>query len=776
MNMNIRNIIPKHSKSTRKARLKIVYIVIFIVLLWYLLIGNELITNILYNEKSYIEIEKEYLSPCTQANLTKIISYELGIEEKNENIQTSWYNNAYKYILDKGITSLKEEDANKLISKEDLKITLNEVITVLDDKLLAEELEEKIDNSMDVEIDDDKDYISIHEVIEIYMSINPNSDINYETLTVFETPATNKQKAWQVLTSKGEYGFEGLIIDPLINKTIKVAVKDNEILGVVSVKREETVLDNCIVKEIKKGKLKIEVNEIEAEISTPNIEGINDENSLEIKLNEKGRLVINKEGFVSYTSNEELKKNGEDINSIDNQQVEDNSEEEFIDFLESTKDVRVVITNTNKDYSHSNVKLISTDDYNIVYAGETTTLEALEVWNANEFEWDEKVNKISLIPINEETGQIKLLTVEKSQGFPKYRGTIEVKKVGNGYEIVNEVGIEEYVANVIPSEMPISYGLEALKVQAVSARTYAVASIGGKKYEKYDADLDDTTSSQVYNNQSPNNLAYQAASETSGEVVVYNNKLLSSKFFATSCGYTANSGEVWASGDKFPSYTPPYLASAKQYSDEEIEFDMTKEEEAKKFLELMPEDIEGFDEESAWFRWNVELSKQSLSDRVNNGTKIITSRYPHLVKVKEGEEWVGKTIDTVGIVEDIKVLERGEGGIIMTIEITGDENSIRVDTEYLIRYIISGGQDVGISVVRMNGKESGRMSLLPSAFFYPEISYDEHNKLESVIIYGGGFGHGVGMSQDGVLGMIKEGHDYKEILEHYYEGVEVIKK
>ena len=71
------------------------------------------------------------------------------------------------------------------------------------------------------------------------------------------------------------------------------------------------------------------------------------------------------------------------------------------------------------------------------------------------------------------TGRIKLLSVERAQGNPEYRGKMEIARAEEGLVLVNEVLLEEYLYSVVPSEMPSSYPLEALKAQAVCARTYA---------------------------------------------------------------------------------------------------------------------------------------------------------------------------------------------------------------------------------------------------------------------------------------------------------------
>ncbi|ONI47377.1 hypothetical protein AN643_04610 [Candidatus Epulonipiscioides saccharophilum] len=117
----------------------------------------------------------------------------------------------------------------------------------------------------------------------------------------------------------------------------------------------------------------------------------------------------------------------------------------------------------------------------------------------------------------------------------------------------------------------------------------------------------------------------------------------------------------------------------------------------------------------------------------------------------------------------IKVLDRGEGGNIINMLIVGEKESIEIETEYLIRTFFSPRE---IDVIRADKRSIGGLSILPSAFFAFDIDYN-YGVLENIMIYGGGNGHGVGMSQEGVRGMVDRGYKYDEILKHYYPGIEI---
>lgn len=136
---------------------------------------------------------------------------------------------------------------------------------------------------------------------------------------------------------------------------------------------------------------------------------------------------------------------------------------------------------------------------------------------------------------------------------------------------IDTMTLEEYVKGVVSAEMPISFDLEALKAQAVCARSYVLKKINNSK----EYDVVDTVSNQVYqddfelkkkwkNDYEKNyNKLKQAVTETSGEYMTYNGKIIETFFFSTSNGYTENSEEVFVK-------SLPYLRSVESSWDSEV--------------------------------------------------------------------------------------------------------------------------------------------------------------------------------------------------------------
>lgn len=133
-----------------------------------------------------------------------------------------------------------------------------------------------------------------------------------------------------------------------------------------------------------------------------------------------------------------------------------------------------------------------------------------------------------------------------------YRGMVELhNNLGNLY-VINIVKMNEYLYGVVPSEIPSSWEIEAVKAQAVAARTYTYHHLMNKKKSLYD--LDATTNFQVYRGLAvETENSNKAVEETAGDIIVYNNKPILAFFHSTCGGWTMNDSNIWNGDDK------PYL-------------------------------------------------------------------------------------------------------------------------------------------------------------------------------------------------------------------------
>ena len=356
----------------------------------------------------------------------------------------------------------------------------------------------------------------------------------------------------------------------------------------------------------------------------------------------------------------------------------------------------------------------------------------------------------------ENNGRIKVLSISKSQGNPSYRGTIVLRKSGGNLAVVNKLPLEEYLYSVVSSEMSTSASLEALKAQAVTARSFAYSHLSNGKYKKYKADLDDSTIFQVYNNIAETARTKKAVKETENIVLKDGDKIISTHYFSTSFGQTTTPSEVWG-GSSSEKYYKSILqkkgAKQKNLSS------------ASAFESFITSNPTTFDSKSDWYRWYITMSKTDMQKYVNGKLASWYASYPSYVKTKQKNgSYKSQKISSIGKLKNISVVERKKSGMVSVLQITGSKKTVRIYGGERLRYILSPGSN---KIVKKGGGTVSGMSMLPSSFFYVKMGKSSYT------IRGGGFGHGVGMSQSGANQMGREGYDYKKILHHYFKNVSI---
>ncbi len=207
----------------------------------------------------------------------------------------------------------------------------------------------------------------------------------------------------------------------------------------------------------------------------------------------------------------------------------------------------------------------------------------------------------------------------------------------------------------------------------------------------------------------------------------------------------------------------------------EKEIDLSIEENAYEFFKNI--DVDANERDVDWFRWNFTLSNDELSTSINNNLKSRYSQRPDLILTKQTDgTFKSVPIESIGLIKDINVVERGEGGNVIILDIIGSENYIRVYTELNIRNLLKPYQYIigkEKIVLNMNGTYTTNYSLMPSSFFTMDKVLDSSGYIQSVTFYGGGNGHAVGLSQNGANELLKKGMSVEEVIEHYYNGAEV---
>ena len=358
---------------------------------------------------------------------------------------------------------------------------------------------------------------------------------------------------------------------------------------------------------------------------------------------------------------------------------------------------------------------------------------------------------------------------------PMYEGRMEVATEPGGFSIINILTLEDYLTAVVPSEMPASFGLEAAKIQAVTARSFAHNEFFSNRHGSIGANVVDSVMSQVYNNIPPTDISREAVAATKGQVLMYEGAVISANFFSTSAGVTANAGDVWPRNNVLPAPTAPFLQTVRQYVGADFG-DLSQEDQARVFFNTR--DINAFDDMSPWFRWDTQMTAAQVASSINAGLQERFQANPALIKTK-GADGVFRSepVQTIGELVDISVVRRGAGGNIKELEVVGTENTLRIITEFNIRSLIAPmdhtGTDETVLLNRWDGSVLNNFTMMPSSFFTMERLTNGNGDILYVRFIGGGFGHGAGMSQYGARGMLNRGFSYIEVLEHFYTGATV---
>lgn len=420
--------------------------------------------------------------------------------------------------------------------------------------------------------------------------------------------------------------------------------------------------------------------------------------------------------------------------------------------------IRVLIgTSDYKELLHQSITFTCTSDYTVKSGKKSTSYKAGKRITVKPSSKLLKEGRIIIKP-KKASGKVKLLNVNRTGGKPNYRGTIEIAKYEKKLTVVNELTMEEYLYAVIPSEMPTDYGIEALKVQAVCARTYAYKQLIKNSFSQYGAHIDDSVASQVYNNIPEDKNSISAVKATYGEIILHDKDVIEAYYFSTSWGYTADAKDVWLG--KETEYLEGQSQTCKDAKRTSETYNYTSEAEFKKFLKNKT--IKTYDSSFPWYRWNVTISAKDLKTSVEKGLKSRYEVNPNLILTLSDGKYVSKPIESIGTVNRIEVSNRTKSGLINEVVIQGSEATIKVYSEYNIRLLLA---PLEAKIKRNDNSKVDGLNMLPSAFFY----VTKNSGKDTFSFRGGGYGHGVGMSQNGAKCMVENGFNYSTILQHYYK-------
>jgi stage II sporulation protein D len=304
----------------------------------------------------------------------------------------------------------------------------------------------------------------------------------------------------------------------------------------------------------------------------------------------------------------------------------------------------------------------------------------------------------------------------------RFRGRLKLRPAGKRLQAINVVGLETYLSSVVGSEMPASWPQEALRAQAVAARTYAL------RQRKPDApfDLKATVASQVYKGvEAETPSTRQAVASTRSQVLMHGSSLIDAVFHSSSGGVTENSGDIWTR-------QLPYLVSVPDFDEASPVRRWEKRLEPAELRKAFPE-LGGLTD--------LDVLRTSRSGRIQLA-RVTGPRGTQVIKGAELRKRLGLR------------------STLVTFRFEAPEPAA-----------VSGDPRTAAAIV------PPPLPLLPdilprtaqaslAAALRPEAS-------PALVARGRGFGHGVGMSQWGAYGMAQRGRSHEEILRHFYRGVAV---
>ena len=324
----------------------------------------------------------------------------------------------------------------------------------------------------------------------------------------------------------------------------------------------------------------------------------------------------------------------------------------------------------------------------------------------------------------------------------KYRGSIILKKDSSGLlTVINHVDLEDYIASVIAVEMSPSFNIEALKAQAVCARTYALKNMN--KHSSRGFDLCASVDCQAYKGVSvESETTNRAARETAGVVMKYNGQIIDAVYSATSGGYTEDVKYVWGSNI-------PYLKAVEDKYESKSVYGSS---------------------------WEKELSVEKATEIMNNkGYELGTITN---IEVTESTEHGTATKLVVTGTEGEKIFTKegcrlafGTVTLSQAFTVTAKSSETKAEPLYTC-----DGKKISGNVIVVTGKGTKKINLKGVTLLgntKKDYVGSVNGPVTGFVFTGRGYGHLVGMSQNGANGMAGAGFSYEEILKHYYKGIEL---
>jgi SpoIID/LytB domain protein len=340
-------------------------------------------------------------------------------------------------------------------------------------------------------------------------------------------------------------------------------------------------------------------------------------------------------------------------------------------------------------------------------------------------------------------------------GSPRYHGRFFIIPAADKVRVVLETDLESYIKGVLQSEIPASFHIEAIKAQAVTARTYAL-------HPRIDHSNDSCNVCDSYlccqyfaGLQTISYQHEQAIVATAGQVVTYQNQPILALFSSCAGGHTESYENCFSDPKTgaFPPSALPYLVGVPEgklppgYSDQGA-----PTEQAMRSLWAMPHP-QTVDGDASQFRWSAHVPAQDLESHMHHVVQRMRATPDTAPFV------IAPDSSQFGHIKSFNITKRGVAGTAIEMSIDTSTGVWKVKKELVIR-----------SCFKLPDLKIAR---LRSARIFFDHHYDNLGLLSAVDIHGLGFGHGVGLQQTGAQGLAKQGSNYRQIIAHYFHKAEV---
>ncbi len=334
------------------------------------------------------------------------------------------------------------------------------------------------------------------------------------------------------------------------------------------------------------------------------------------------------------------------------------------------------------------------------------------------------------------TSTQKVIQVSRSKNDKKpmtYGGSLTLQPDSYGtHTLVNHIPLETYLRGVVPHEMGAWPPDASIEAQAILSRTYVLRNLS--RFEADNYQLCANTDCQVYKGLTEVYPSTdQAVEKTSGQVLTYKDELADAVYFSLSGGVTANFRDIW-DGEERPYLQPVIDAPTAVWNLSQSS--LADEQRFRKFMALK----KGFNEEG-WidFRWKQFASLRGMAGHLR-----------YYLQRKNSPQANFKTL------KKVEVVERSDSGRVLKMEATTDQGIIEIQKDEI--------QNAFVPPI--------------STLFYIDPIYEKKTKksskkLKGYLFVGGGFGHGVGLSQTGSYQLSEMGWSSEEILNFYFPGTQL---